>query len=100
MKELGDDYVVRSATSYSSTKIISMNKGYAYSYPGRENEDVSTLNIYEDISIRDIYHKQTYVSSYYQIFYQDFDLSYYYNNLSTCVQFYYYSYCHCFPHYF
>lgn len=71
MKELGDDYVVRSVTSYSPTKIISMNKGYVYSYPGRENEDVSTLNIYEDISIRDIYHKQTYVSSYYQIFYQE-----------------------------
>lgn len=65
MKELGGDHVVRHNKSLSPTKIIAMNSGIAYSYP----RTGATLNIYEHVSIRDIYHKQTYVARHYEMNY-------------------------------
>ncbi len=67
MKELGGDYVVRHNASYSPTKIIAMNSGIAYAYP----RDGSTIDIYEDVSVHDIYHKQTYVARHDELFYTD-----------------------------
>ena len=69
MKELGGDHVVRYPTGYSPTHIISMNSGYAYSYPGRGGD--ATLNIYEDIDDRSIWTKRTYVAHYYQMYYYE-----------------------------
>lgn len=69
MKELGGDYVVRSANSYSPTKIVAMNSGLAYAYPGRGKK--ATLNIYEDLYERSIYKKTTYVSHHYELYYHD-----------------------------
>lgn len=59
MHELGGDHVVRHYKSYSPTKIIAMNSGLAYTYPGRGG--VMTMNIYEDMEDRSIYYKKTYV---------------------------------------
>ncbi|MBR3150450.1 MAG: hypothetical protein IKF46_00530, partial [Erysipelotrichaceae bacterium] len=69
MKELGGDHVVRYPTAYSPTHIISMNSGYAYSYPGRGGD--ATLNVYEDIDDRSIWTKRTYVAHYYQMYYYE-----------------------------
>jgi len=69
MKELGGDHVVRHPNSYSPTKIIAMNSGYAYAYPGRGGS--ATLNIYEDVYDRSIYTKRTYISHYYQMQYYE-----------------------------
>lgn len=67
MKELGGDHVARSANSLSPTKIVSMNGGFAYSYPARGNG--STMNIYEHPSNYDIYHKQTYITNHWEMNY-------------------------------
>ena len=72
MKELGGDHVVRSANGDSPTRIVAMNSGYAYAYPGRGGD--ATLSIYEDISDRSIYTKRTYVSHYYEMYYHETSL--------------------------
>ena len=65
-----EDYVVRYSKSYSATKIVAMNSGLVYSYPGRRNS--STMTIYQDPSHRnDSSYKTTYVSGYYQMTYVD-----------------------------
>lgn len=46
--ELGDDYVVRSEKSLSPSKIVSMGKGFAYTYSSRSG--TSLQNIYESIN--------------------------------------------------
>ena len=40
------DYVVRYGKSYSPTKIVAMNSGLAYSYPGRRNS--STMYLFQN----------------------------------------------------
>ena len=50
MSSLGGDHVVRHYASLSPAKIIAMNSGLAYSYPGRGNS--KTMNIYQDVSDR------------------------------------------------
>ena len=47
MKE-NADYVVRNSHSLSPTKIIDMNSGYVYSFPGRKNS--ATLSIYNGLT--------------------------------------------------
>lgn len=69
MKELGEDYVVRSASSLSPTKIVSMVSGMAYSYPARSGS--STMNIYEHPSDRSIYTKTTYVTNHWEMTYHE-----------------------------
>ena len=69
MKELGGDYVVRSSTSLSPTKIVSMNSGLAYSYPARS--DNVTMNLYEDPSDRSIYTKTTYITNHWEMTYHE-----------------------------
>ena len=67
MKELGGDIVVRHEKSNSYTKIIAINSGIAYSYP----RNSATLNIYQDVSIRSIHYKQTYVARHFELNYLD-----------------------------
>lgn len=74
MHELGGDRVVRHKDSLSPSKIIAMNSGVAYSYPGRISS--KTLNIYQDMNNHSIYYKQTYISNHYELYYHD-----------TCVYF-------------
>lgn len=69
MKELGGDYVVRSANSLSPTKIVSMNSGLVYSYPARSGK--STMNLYEDPEDRSIYTKQTYITNHWEMTYHE-----------------------------
>lgn len=69
MQEFGEDYVVRQDASLSPSKIIAMNSGVAYSYPGRANS--KTLNIYQNNSERSIYYKQTYIANHYEMYYYD-----------------------------
>ena len=68
MKELGGDRVVRHYASLSSTKIIAMNSGIAYSYP----RSSATLSIYQDVNnVGSIYYKSTYVARHYELNYID-----------------------------
>ncbi|MBR4483587.1 MAG: hypothetical protein IKO97_00155, partial [Erysipelotrichaceae bacterium] len=46
-----NDYVVRYAKSYSPSKIVAMNSGLAYSYPGRRNSSI--MNLYQDPTQKD-----------------------------------------------
>ncbi|MBQ6334890.1 MAG: glucosaminidase domain-containing protein [Erysipelotrichaceae bacterium] len=63
-----DDYVVRYAKSYSPSKIVAMNGGVAYSYPGRRNSSV--MYLYQDPSQKDnSRYKSTYVSNHYEMTY-------------------------------
>ncbi len=67
MKELGGDVVVRHNSSLSPTKIIAMVSGIAYSYA----RNGATINIYQNVSDRSIYYKQTYVGRHYELNYVD-----------------------------
>ncbi|MDO4500221.1 MAG: glucosaminidase domain-containing protein [Erysipelotrichaceae bacterium] len=69
MKEMGGDRVVRHYASLSDSKIIAMNSGVAYSYPGRDNS--KTLNIYQHVSDHSKYYKTTYISNHYEMTYHD-----------------------------
>jgi len=69
MKSSGNDYVVRHDSSPSPTKIVAMNSGVVYSYPGRSG--TNTLNIYQNSSTRNIYYKQTYITNHYEMRYID-----------------------------
>ncbi len=65
-----EDYVVRYGKSYSPTKIVAMNSGLAYTYPGRRNS--STMNLYQNPEKRDSsVYKSTYVSNHYEMTYID-----------------------------
>ncbi|MBR5755225.1 MAG: glucosaminidase domain-containing protein [Erysipelotrichaceae bacterium] len=62
------DYVVRYSKSYSPTKIVAMNDGLAYSYPGRRNS--STMYLIQNPSDRNSsLYKNTYISNHYEMFY-------------------------------
>ena len=69
MKDLGGDHVVRHYASLSPSKIVAMNSGLAYSYPGRGNS--KTMNIYQHVTDRSIYYKQTYIANHYEMNYYD-----------------------------
>ena len=69
LKSKGDDYVVRHYASLSPSGIIAMNSGIAYSYPGRGYS--KTMNIYQHVTERSAYYKQTYVSNHYEMYYYD-----------------------------
>lgn len=65
-----EDYVVRYGKSYSPSKIVAMNSGLAYTYPGRRNS--STMNLYQSARNRDSSaYKTTYVSNHYEMTYID-----------------------------
>ncbi|MBO5526918.1 MAG: hypothetical protein J5946_02620 [Erysipelotrichaceae bacterium] len=65
-----NDYVVRYAKSYSPSKIVAMNSGLAYSYPGRRNSSI--MNLYQDPSQKDSSkYKTTYVANHYEMTYVD-----------------------------
>ena len=78
MKQLGGDHVVRQSQSMSPSKIVAMNSGYAYSYPGRSNS--STMNIYQSVSDRTAYYKKTYISNHYAMYYEDTERYFISNN--------------------
>ena len=64
------DYVVRYSKSYSPSKIVAMNSGLAYTYPGRRNS--STMNLYQDPNQKDSSkYKTTYVANHYEMTYID-----------------------------
>ena len=64
------DYVVRYSKSYSPSKIVAMNSGLAYTYPGRRNS--STMNLYQDPDQKDSSkYKTTYVANHYEMTYID-----------------------------
>ena len=69
MKELGEDYVVRQENSLSPSKIIAMNSGVAYSYPGRGNS--KTMNIYQHVTDHSSTYKKTYIANHYEMYYVD-----------------------------
>lgn len=66
--ELGNEYVVRTDKSLSPRKIVSMGKGFAYSYSGRSGSSIQ--NIYEKIDDK---HNgsgaTTYLTSHYEMTY-------------------------------
>lgn len=63
-----EDYVVRYGKSYSPSKIVAMNSGLAYTYPGRRNS--STMNLYQSAEKRDSSaYKTTFVSNHYEMTY-------------------------------
>lgn len=65
-----EDYVVRYSKSYSPTRIVAMNSGFAYTYPGRGNS--STMNLYQNLKARnDSRYKTTYVANHYEMTYYD-----------------------------
>ncbi len=65
-----EDYVVRYDKSYSPSKIVAMNSGLAYTYPGRRNSSV--MNLYQDPKNKDSSkYKTTYVSNHYEMTYVD-----------------------------
>ena len=65
-----NDYVVRYSKSYSPTKIVAMNSGFVYTYPGRGNS--STMSLYQNPNARnDSKYKTTYVSNHYEMTYID-----------------------------
>ena len=64
------DYVVRYGKSYSPSKIVAMNSGFAYTYPGRRNSSI--MNLYQDPTNRDsTKYKTTYVANHYEMTYID-----------------------------
>lgn len=69
MKDFGGDHVVRHYASLSPSKIIAMNSGVAYSYPGRGNS--KTMNIYQHVTDRSVQYKQTYIANHYEMYYYD-----------------------------
>lgn len=66
-----DSYVVRYSKSYSPTKIVAMNSGLVYSYPGRSGH--ITMNIYQNYKTRtnDSKYKTTYITNHYEMTYVD-----------------------------
>lgn len=67
-----NDYVVRYAKSYSPTKIVAMNSGVAYTYPGRR--DSLTMYLYQDISqgsSNERNYKYTYLTENFEMTYFD-----------------------------
>ena len=62
-----EDYVVRGKNSRSPSKIVAMNSGVAYSYPGRSNSP--TMNIYQSYTDKTAYYKQTYIVNHYEMTY-------------------------------
>lgn len=67
-----EDYVVRYEKSYSPTKIIAMNSGLAYTYPGRRNS--LTMYIYQNASVgssNQNKYKYTYLTENYEMNYYD-----------------------------
>lgn len=65
-----EDYVVRYSKSYSPTKIVAMNSGFAYTYPGRGNSSI--MNLYQNPKARnDSKYKTTYVANHYEMTYID-----------------------------
>lgn len=64
------DYVVRYSKSYSPSKIVAMNSGLAYSYPGRRNS--STMYLFQNPQARNSSaYKSTYISNHYEMTYID-----------------------------
>ena len=64
------DYVVRYSKSYSPAKIVAMNSGLAYSYPGRRNS--STMYLFQNPMERNSSaYKSTYISNHYEMTYID-----------------------------
>lgn len=64
-----EDYVIRHASSMSPTKIIGMNSGVAYTYPGRLENSI-LINIYQDYKHMNVStYKQTYVTEHYEMTY-------------------------------
>lgn len=70
MNSLGNDAVVRHASSYSPTKIIAMVSGIAYSYPQRSGTSTLTITQYGTSSY---YAKTTYISKHREVFYVSTD---------------------------
>ena len=65
-----EDYVVRYAKSYSPSKIVAMNSGLVYTYPGRRNSSV--MYLYQDPSEKENpKYKTTYVANHYEMTYVD-----------------------------
>lgn len=67
-----DDYVVRYSKSYSPTKIVAMNSGLAYTYPGRRNS--LTMYLYQNYSVgtnNQNKYKYTYLTENYEMNYYD-----------------------------
>ena len=63
-----DDYVIRYSKSYSPTKIIAMNSGVAYSYPGRRNSSI--MYLYQNPNDRtNSKYKTTYIANHYEMTY-------------------------------
>ena len=63
-----NDYVVRYSKSYSPTKIVAMNSGNAYSYPGRRNS--STMYLVQNPKDRNSsLYKTTYIANHYEMHY-------------------------------
>ena len=68
MMKTDRNYVVRYSKSYSPTKIVAMNTGLAYTYPGRRNS--STMNIIQNPSDRNsTLYKTSYISNHYEMRY-------------------------------
>ena len=68
------DYVVRYDKSFSPTKIVAMNSGLAYTYPGRGGS--STMNLYQNYEVqkenyRSNAYKYTYLTNHYEMTYID-----------------------------
>ncbi|MBR4461827.1 MAG: glucosaminidase domain-containing protein [Erysipelotrichaceae bacterium] len=62
------DYVVRYSKSYSPSKIVAMNSGLAYTYPGRRNS--STMYLIQNPSDRNsTLYKNTYIANHYEMTY-------------------------------
>lgn len=62
------DYVIRHVSSMSDTKIIGMNSGVAYSYPGRLKNS-AVIDLYQNYKDFGSRYKQTYVESHYEMTY-------------------------------
>jgi len=63
-----DDYVIRYGKSYSPSKIVAMNSGVAYSYPGRRNSSI--MYLYQNPLQRESsLYKSTYISNHYEMTY-------------------------------
>ncbi len=62
------DYVIRYSKSYSPSKIVAMNSGLAYTYPGRRNS--STMYLIQNPSDRNsTLYKNTYIANHYEMTY-------------------------------
>lgn len=63
-----EDYVVRYAKSYSPSKIVAMNSGLAYTYPGRRNSSI--MYLYQNPNEKEnSKYKTTYVANHYEMTY-------------------------------